>query len=232
MNDDRDILKHQIDYYRARANEYDEWFFRKGRYDRGDEHRSVWAAEVAQVQAALKDARPSGKILELACGTGLWSQQLLPFSDDLTVVDASPEMLDLCRRRLDSETVTFIQSDLFEWQPDETYDFVFFSFWLSHVPADRFPGFWKLVEIALKPKGHVFFVDSLYTESSSAVDHKPIGQKGTTERKLNDGQTFEIVKIFYEPSALCEQLAELGWKGAVYSTDQFFLYGHVCRADR
>ena len=29
------ILQEQIDYYRARAAEYDEWFNRQGRYDRG-----------------------------------------------------------------------------------------------------------------------------------------------------------------------------------------------------
>src|SRR5262245_32728734 len=36
------ILLEQVDYYRARANEYDEWFMRQGRYDRGSEHRAAW----------------------------------------------------------------------------------------------------------------------------------------------------------------------------------------------
>jgi hypothetical protein len=33
------ILQEQIQYYRDRAAEYDEWFFRQDRYDRGGEHR-------------------------------------------------------------------------------------------------------------------------------------------------------------------------------------------------
>ncbi len=33
-NHDR-FVKEQIAYYQARAGEYDEWFFRQGRYDRG-----------------------------------------------------------------------------------------------------------------------------------------------------------------------------------------------------
>jgi demethylmenaquinone methyltransferase/2-methoxy-6-polyprenyl-1,4-benzoquinol methylase len=33
-----DILEEQLAYYRARASEYDEWFLRKSRYDREDEH--------------------------------------------------------------------------------------------------------------------------------------------------------------------------------------------------
>ena len=50
---DRGILQDQIDYYRARAGEYDEWWFRTGRYDRGPEFNARWRAEVATVEAAL-----------------------------------------------------------------------------------------------------------------------------------------------------------------------------------
>ena len=224
-------LKLQIAYYRARAREYDEWFFREGRYDRGEEHRKAWLAEVAQVQAALSQAQPRGKVLELACGTGLWTEQLLRFSGELTAVDASPEMLDQCRKRLGSDTVEFINADLFEWRPRTTYDFVFFGFWLSHIPAGRFRAFWEFVAKALNPGGSVFFVDSLFTASSTSTDHKPIDHSGTVERKLNDGRTFEIVKIFYEPSALREQLVQLGWEGSVCPTAQFFLHGHLWRAE-
>ena len=42
---DRVLLDEQIEYYRARAPEYDEWFFRRGRYDRGEGHRRAWFAE-------------------------------------------------------------------------------------------------------------------------------------------------------------------------------------------
>jgi demethylmenaquinone methyltransferase/2-methoxy-6-polyprenyl-1,4-benzoquinol methylase len=36
---DESTLKEQIEYYRARAAEYDEWHLRTGRYDRGEDHR-------------------------------------------------------------------------------------------------------------------------------------------------------------------------------------------------
>ena len=53
------ILAEQIAYYRARASEYDEWFLRRGRYDRGDEHRRVWFNEVSTVRSALDKEDPS-----------------------------------------------------------------------------------------------------------------------------------------------------------------------------
>ena len=44
MTDDT-ILSEQVDYYRARAGEYDKWWNREGRYDRGSEANAKWFAE-------------------------------------------------------------------------------------------------------------------------------------------------------------------------------------------
>ena len=66
INEDS-ILRQQIEYYRARASEYDEWILRLGRYDRGEEHRKKWFAELEHVRQALASALPGGDVLELAC---------------------------------------------------------------------------------------------------------------------------------------------------------------------
>ena len=63
------LIEQQIEYYRARASEYDEWFLRQGRYDRGEAHKKQWFAEVAQLREALAEFEPRGDLLELACGT-------------------------------------------------------------------------------------------------------------------------------------------------------------------
>ena len=47
---DERILQEQIDYYRARAAEYDEWFYRHGRCDHGEADNQQWTAEADQVQ--------------------------------------------------------------------------------------------------------------------------------------------------------------------------------------
>jgi demethylmenaquinone methyltransferase/2-methoxy-6-polyprenyl-1,4-benzoquinol methylase len=225
-----DLLQEQIDYYRARAGEYDEWWLRTGRYDRGPEENARWFAEVEQLRRALEDWRPSGAVLELACGTGLWSRELARFADSLTLVDSSPEVLAINASRVPHPNATRIQADLFTWEPTEQFDTVFFSFWLSHVPLDRFPSFWHSLAGWLKPGGRVFFIDSLYDERSTARDHRLRGPAATTiNRKLNDGREFRIVKVFYRPDDLQERLAAQGWRARVQGTPTFFLYG---RAER
>ena len=78
------LLQEQIAYYRARAGEYDEWFLRTGRYDRGPEGNRQWFAEIAEVAEALAAFAPAGRVLELACGTGWWTAQLARNADSVT----------------------------------------------------------------------------------------------------------------------------------------------------
>ena len=223
------ILAEQLAYYRARAGEYDEWFLRQGRYDRGEEHRRQWFDEVATVEAALAEAGPKGDVLELACGTGIWTRWLAERATRVTALDGSAEVLAINASRMPRKNVTFVEADLFEWEPSATYDFVFFGFWLSHVPAERFDAFWAMVGRALRPSGTAFFVDSLATPQGTSPDQR-IDDGGTVERRLNDGRTFRIVKIFYEPAGLAVRLAARGWAPSVRATSTFFVYGTARRA--
>ena len=134
-----------------------------------------------------------------------------PFAESLTLVDSSPEVLAINASRIAHPDVTRIQADLFAWEPTEHFDSVFFSFWLSHVPLDRFAIFWQRVEGWLKPGGRVFFIDSLYDERSTARDHQLHGPAATTiNRKLNDGREFRIVKVFYGTGRLAAAAGSRG----------------------
>lgn len=220
------FLQDQIDYYRARAGEYDEWFLRQGRYDRGPTENAAWFADIAELRRQLAAFRPTGHVLELACGTGLWTEQLLHYADHITAVDAAPEVLTLNRERLQSDRVAYVQADLFSWQPSARYDTIFFSFWLSHVPTERFAAFWQMVDRALAENGRVFLIDSRYVESSTATDHQLAAAESQVQaRRLNDGRIYQIVKIFYEPPQLTADLAKLGWSLNVATTESYFLYG-------
>ena len=220
-----DILQEQIQYYRDRAAEYDEWFFRQGRYDRGEDHRRQWFAEISIVQEALRLALSGGDVLELACGTGLWTQHLASVATHLTAVDASPEVMLQNQQRVGSAAVEYIVADLFTWTPKQTFDFVFFSFWLSHVPMIEFLSFWQKVKKSVRPNGRIFFVDSLFNQDSTARNHQTLHHQGYSERQLNNGRTYRVVKIFHDPNQLQISLQNLGWCGQIDRTDNYFLYG-------
>ena len=91
--DDRQLLDQQMAYYRARAEEYDEWFLREKRYDRGPKHRRQWFREVKEMEGVLQSTVQGEDVLELACGTGLWTQRLAENNRRIVAVDASPEVI-------------------------------------------------------------------------------------------------------------------------------------------
>ena len=132
-------LVEQLAFYRAVAREY---------FD-----HTIDVPGSAELLAAIEAFRPTGDVLELACGTGVWTQHLLASARSITAVDGAPEMLDLARARVPaSGPVRFVQADLFTWLPDRRYDTVFFGFWISHVPEEQFEPFWSMIDDALEAR--------------------------------------------------------------------------------
>ena len=77
----------------------DDWFLRRGAFERGPVHDAAWAAELDAVTRWL-DGRPiAGRILEPAAGTGFFSP-LLAEKGELHASDPDGDALDLARTRL------------------------------------------------------------------------------------------------------------------------------------
>lgn len=226
-----ELLQRQIDYYRSRAPEYDEWFYRLGRYDRGEAHTRQWELEAQQVRDQLHSQAGFAHILELAPGTGIWTGELIQIGGRVTALDASPEMIAINRAKLQSDQVDYQLVDLFEWRPQRQYDMVFFGFWLSHVPAEKLAGFLDAVKAALKPGGRLFIVDSRAAEQSTSAGQSIETDGELQQRALKDGRRYEIVKIYYEPSALSAILRRHGFAVEAMTTDNFFLYGDGVKPD-
>lgn len=209
-----ELLAEQIAYYRARAPEYFDGVI-PGAVDGGE------------IEAALDAFRPAGDVLELACGPGTWTAQLLRHADRLTAVDASPEMLAIAASEVAGDArVTFVHADLFEWRPERRYDVVFFGYWLSHVPLERFAAFWSLVDDCLAPAGRVFFADDGYRTPDELIEGE---SSSTIRRRLNDGSRFRAVKVPHEPAELEQRLARLGWRISVTRTSGPFYWGEGAR---
>ena len=180
-----------------------------------------------ELTAALEAFQPRGSVLEFACGPGLWTGQLLRHADDVTAVDASPEMLAIAEARVGRERVRFIQADLFTWRPDRRYDVVFIGFWLSHVPAERFESFWSMVADCLQPHGRVFFADDAYRTPDELVEGP---SSSTIRRQAADGTAYRLVKVPHQPGGLERRLRELGWDIEVSATAGPFYWGAGSRA--
>jgi SAM-dependent methyltransferase len=220
-----DLLADQRSFYRARALKYDQWWQRRGRYDHGPEDTAEWDRQIQLVMDAVDRFGPIGDVLELAGGTGWWSQHLAQTARTLTVLDSSRETLRINQERVDRPDVTYIVADIFGWRPDRRYDTVFFSFWLTHVPRRLFEKFWVLVGSCLRPSGQAFLIDNRRDPTRTTQDPYIIDEADDVQRRrLSDGSEHRVVKVFYEPDELADQLRRLDWIAHLAGTSRF-IYG-------
>jgi SAM-dependent methyltransferase len=175
-------------------------------------------------RALIDEFAPTGDVLELACGTGAFTRELVRHARTVTAIDGSPRMLERNRRQVGDSRVTYVNADIFDWQPERRYDAVFFGFWLSHVPPVAFDEFWALVRSSLRPGGRVAFADEddrgAINDDIHLVENVPVAP-----RTLRDGRQFDVVKVFWDPTELQDRLRSLGWHVAVRRVGGTFLYG-------
>ena len=213
------VLAEQISYYDARAQEY----------DASVSNAEIEPEAVVRAHALLRQMGLYEQVLELACGTGLWTGTLLAIGREINVLDASNEMLVLTRQKHGDDRVQYRQVDLFQWEPEEAYDLVFFAYWLSHVPPAHLAPFLQKVRRAVKPGGSVVVIDQ-YAPTEEDRQLSKAGEAGEiyADRMLQDGRHFTIVKVFYSPDTLHETFASQGFNVKVQPLDNshFFLSGH------
>lgn len=220
------LIKEQIEYYRARAPEYG-----VSSSPLGD----PLAPYGRQIEKGLDGFRPTGRVLEIASGTGLWTAHLLRHASSLTALDSSAEMHESSQREIGGHPrIRYLCADVFSWNPDKRYDVVFFANWLSHVPPGRFHRFWETVRAALAPAGRVFFVDELagawrYEEGfrETFIDDPSVP---VVHRSLPDGRRFRVVKVFWNPEELRSTLGTMGWAVDIHTAGPWF-WGEALRRD-
>lgn len=210
-----DLLAGQVAYYRRRAGEYDVTAY-------GDPDAA--RARITRLLAAL---RPAGNVLEIACGTGMWTSAL---ADAVTAIDAASEMIDIARGRVTAANVRFEAADVFSWAAPGRFDTIFFAFWLSHVPASRFEQFWRQLRGLVAGQGRVLFVDE-HPDVRGKEDYAA-GSEEIIHRRLGDGSEHRLVKVFIQPGQLQTRLRQLGWQSRIRRDGNDWVIGEARPVNR
>lgn len=220
----KDVLEQQKHYYDARSLEYDEWFFRQGRFDWGEQLNDIWHDEIKTIRTIIAPILLRRKTLEIACGTGNYTHVIASLSSYVTALDASQDMLEQNKKKnFIHSNIEYIQGDAMSLNLQGTYDIVFMSHWLSHVPRNLLSTFFDSLVNLLSDNGQIVIVDQLRENSTTAKD-QPL-QENENEvhtRLLNSGDKYSVIKNYYTKqdivSALGDSLLLKSWT----ETERYF----------
>lgn len=186
------------EYYAARAPEYDRVYKKPERQ-----------VDLRAIERWLPEVFAEKALLEIACGTGYWSQFLVPVARSVVGIDASREVLEIARLRVKTPHATFVVGDAYLPPEDQgQFDSAFAGFWLSHVPKSRLGEFFGGLHRALAPGAKVVLLDNRFVEGSSTRLSEEDAEGNTYQaRILDDGSVHRVLKNFPSEHALREMVA-------------------------
>jgi demethylmenaquinone methyltransferase/2-methoxy-6-polyprenyl-1,4-benzoquinol methylase len=204
-------------YYAARAPEYDAIYRKPERQ-----------ADLRAIERWVPSRFAGARVLEIACGTGYWTQFIAPVALHVTALDAAPQTLEIARGRVGGSNVKFVVGDAYDPPRDESFDAAFCGFWFSHVPRARQREFLTALHAALRHGARVVMLDNRYVEGSSTpVTERDAEGNGYQVRKLADSSTHRVLKNFPSEGELRSLAADCGERAAFVTWDYYWAFEYL-----
>jgi ubiquinone/menaquinone biosynthesis C-methylase UbiE len=184
-----------VEYYRERAEEYDEI------YEWRDPHRQE---EQLLLREAIKESLEGRRVLEVACGTGYWTRILSQTAESIMATDLGQEVMELANEKKYACPVRFRKEDAYNLSfSNGSYDGGFSFSWFSHIPRKRVDSFLTGFHRVLKAGSRVFMADNAYIPGVGGKLIKLASSEDTyKKRTLKDGREFTIIKNYYSTDEL------------------------------
>jgi ubiquinone/menaquinone biosynthesis C-methylase UbiE len=190
MRDD-DIVEQMNEYYARRARWHDEYM----NYSSNEAMEALLGPIIEWVEPYV-EARD---VLEIACGTGNWTQVLSKRARSVMATDVNDSTLEIARGKAYArDNVIFRAADAYSLEGIEgPFDVAFASDWWSHMPRQEIPRFLDAVTCRLRPGSSVVMIDMLHAPIFDEwFSHYDDHGNRIDRRTLPDGSLFDVVKNF------------------------------------
>jgi ubiquinone/menaquinone biosynthesis C-methylase UbiE len=200
------------DYYAARAKEYDKIYAKPERQE-----------DLRAIEQWLPPKFADAEVLEVAAGTGYWTQFIAPVAKRVVALDASQETFSIAKSRAGCAGVDWVVGDAYQMPlAGQKFDAVFAGFWFSHIPLEKLPAYLSDLNGFLNPGARVIFLDNLYVEGNSTPlsDRDAAGNTYQT-RPLADGSTHKVLKNYPNELELSDLVSSFSRQFS-YTTWQYY----------
>lgn len=192
----RSTTPHLEQYYAKRASEYEQVYDKPER-----QHELEW------LRRRVPEIFRGRTVLEVACGTGYWTQFIAREAAHVHACDINEAVLEIAREKpIPAGRVSFFKADAvtLEGAPAGCTA-AFAGFWWSHVKKSDLAKFVANLSAKLAPGAVVAILDNRYAEGSSTAISRRDAEGNTYQmRPLPNGEEYEVLKNFPTPEELAE----------------------------
>jgi demethylmenaquinone methyltransferase/2-methoxy-6-polyprenyl-1,4-benzoquinol methylase len=160
-------------------------------------------------------------VLEVACGTGYWTQLIAGVAAQVVATDLAEEPMRIAQSKSYEKQPLLSFADAYDL-PETLgrFDAALAVFWWSHVPRQRIGEFLASLHARLEPGARVVLMDNRFVEGSSTALSEIDAQGNTYQlRRLGDGSQVRVLKNFpseaelrsHLPSSLSVEMLEYYW---------------------
>jgi len=165
------------------------------------------------LSSLLVELLSNQRVLEVACGTGFWTQYYGPHTDSAAATDCNEEVLAIARNRLGAhDNIRVERADAYSLENlCGDYNVGIAAFWWSHLEKSKVAPFLETFHSKLSAGSRVVMADNIYVEGSSTPILRTDGEGNSYQlRRLRDGRTYEVLKNFPTEAEFRNQIAPYG----------------------
>jgi len=204
------------DYYASRAREYERIYAKPERQ-----------ADLRILEERIPAYLRSRSVIEVACGTGYWTQHIARTASRILATDLTEETLEVARsKNLPESKVRFAIADAYDLPAaNGPFEGAYAGFWWSHLRHSECRPFLASLQPCLAPGAVVVLMDNLYVAGSSTPIARTDAEGNSwQERKLDDGSTHEVLKNFPTESELVRQVEGFGVNCRYTALEYYWLF--------
>ena len=209
-----DVSRDMQAYYAARAPYYDAVYLKPERRN-----------DIEFLAAHLPRRFAGRRVLEVACGTGYWTQFIAAQAASVVAADLLAEPLRFARQRPHTGNVRYLLADAYDLPAGlGAFDGAFAGLWFSHVPVNARAAFFAALHSRLDAGARVIFLDN----SAVQCRELPIverDEEGNTfqYRTLRNGTQHRVLKNFPSETELMALVAPFARVSSFRQLEHFWM---------
>jgi ubiquinone/menaquinone biosynthesis C-methylase UbiE len=182
-----------VSYYKDRAKEYEKIYSKPERQD-----------DLQNASIYLQHVFADKNVLEIACGTGYWTERIAASASSIFATDVNESVIDVAKRKIiPNQNVSFGVADIYNFNAINKYESLFGGFIMSHIKMQDIDKFLMTINNLVYPRGKIVFMDNNFVEGSN-LPITNTDEEGNTfqTRKLEDGSIHLVLKNFHSENFL------------------------------